>query len=397
MTKKILMTSLFIGLTLAGCTELESPAEEQDTTAPVTEAQESPTQTDTSMEEQTPEELFEQVQNNSPTQERIEALEDIAMYYYWYGGDLKVAEEEFFQGITLHGDYDVVEESFRQATTIDPLDVDLKKSLASAQVLQDDLPGALETLEEINHLEPDNFEALVLHSVYSKVLGEEATFEDGFERLREIDSEKAENYIELVDSVDQMKETELNTEVPDNLPTANHTFITLGYALSDEGEMEETLIERLNVTLEAAEAYPDSTLIVTGGVPKAGNTEAELMAEWLVEQGIDEERIIQEPLSTDTVENSLFAMDIVQNEDLEDVTLITSASHMRRALATFNEANQLLMELTGEDAERDFTNLVYLDYDSPEEAMEMTSEEEMTIYRDLLRTSGIWQFPGIQR
>src|SRR5699024_2913295 len=110
------------------------------------------------------------------------------------------------------------------------------------------------------------------------------------------------------------------------------------------------------------EAYPDSTLIVTGGVPKAGNTEAELMAEWLVEQGIDEERIIQEPLSTDTVENSLFAMDIVQNEDLEDVTLITSASHMRRALATFNEANQLLMELAGEDAERDFTNLVYLDY-----------------------------------
>ena len=394
LTKKFLMTSLTISLALAGCANVESPPEDPETETPITEPQED---TNTTMEEQTPEELFEQVQNNSPTQERLDALEDIAMYYYWYGGDLKVAEEEFFQGITLHGDYDVVEESFKQATIIDPLDTDLKRSLASAQILQDDLPAALNTLEEINHIEPDNFDALVLHSVYSKVSGDEETFESNFERLRDIDEEKAEGYMEMVDSVEQLKGAELNVEVPENLPDDNHTFITLGYALSDEGEMEETLIERLNVTLEAAEAYPNSQLIVTGGVPKSGNTEAELMSEWLVEKGIDEERIHQEPLSTDTVENSLFAMEIVQEEDLEDVTLITSASHMRRALATFNEANNLLLELAGEDTEREFTNLVYMDFESEEEAMDIPTAEEMTIYRDLLRTSGIWQFPGIQR
>ena len=291
----------------------------------------------------------------------------------------------------------MVEESFKQATIIDPLDIDLKRSLASAQVLQNDLPEALNTLEEISNIEPDNFEAIVLHAVYSRVSGDEAAYEDGLDRLAEIDEERADHYIELVDSVDQIKETELNEEVPGNLPEENHTFITLGYALSEEGEMEETLIERLNVTLEAAEAYPNSKLIVTGGVPKAGNTEAELMAEWLIDKGIEEDRIIQEPLSTDTVENSLFAMDIVQNEELEDITLITSASHMRRALTTFNEANNLLLELAGENTEREFTNLVYMDFESEDEAMDIPTEEEMTIYRDLLRTSGIWQFPGKQR
>lgn len=390
--KKILLMSLFVSMGIAGCTEIDTPTEEQGAEAPATEINDN-----TAVEEQTPEELFEQVQNNSPTQDRLDALVDIAMYYYWYGGDLKVAEEEFFQGITLHGDYDVVEESFKQATIIDPLDIDLKRSLASAQVLQNDLPEALNTLEEISNIEPDNFEAIVLHAVYSRVSGDEAAYEDGLDRLAEIDEERADHYIELVDSVDQIKETELNEEVPGNLPEENHTFITLGYALSEEGEMEETLIERLNVTLEAAEAYPNSKLIVTGGVPKAGNTEAELMAEWLIDKGIEEDRIIQEPLSTDTVENSLFAMDIVQNEELEDITLITSASHMRRALTTFNEANNLLLELAGENTEREFTNLVYMDFESEDEAMDIPTEEEMTIYRDLLRTSGIWQFPGKQR
>src|SRR5699024_11767137 len=84
--------------------------------------------------EESIEDLFKKVKNNSPTSERIEALEDIAMHYYWYGGDLKVAEEEIFKGITLHGDYDVVEEGFQQAAHLDPYDQKLKYTLASGQM-----------------------------------------------------------------------------------------------------------------------------------------------------------------------------------------------------------------------------------------------------------------------
>ncbi|MFL2140873.1 ElyC/SanA/YdcF family protein [Ruoffia sp. FAM 26254] len=392
MIKKYLLLFSTVSMGLAGCAQVENAPAEEAVEAPPMEQMDENT-----VEEETPEELFEQVQNNAPTQERLDALVDIAMHYYWYGGDLNVAEEEFFQGITLHGDYDVVEESFRQATIIDPLDTDLRRSLAAAQVLQNDLPEALNTLEEIQNTDEENFEATLLHAVYSKVSGDDETFDEGFDRLAEIDEERAEDYQALIGSIEEIKDTDFNTEAPETLPEENHTFITLGYALSDEGEMEETLIERLNVTLEAAEAYPNSHLIVTGGVPKAGNTEAELMADWLVENGIDEERISQDPLATDTVENALFSMDIVQNEGFEDITLITSASHMRRALVTFNEANRLLLEMADEETEREFTNIVYMDYDSEEEAYDITTEEDMSTHRDALRTSGIWQFPGRQR
>ncbi len=392
MIKKYLLLFSTVSIGLAGCAQVENaPAEEAVETPPMEETGEN------AVEEETPEELFEQVQNNAPTQERLDALVDIAMHYYWHGGDLNVAEEEFFQGITLHGDYDVVEESFRQTTIIDPLDTDLKRSLAAAQILQNDLPEALNTLEEIQNIDEENFEATLLHAVYSRVSGDDEAFEEGFNRLAEMDEERADDYQALMNSIEEIKDTAFNTEAPDTLPEENHTFITLGYALSDEGEMEETLIERLNVTLEAAEAYPNSHLIVTGGVPKAGNTEAELMAEWLIDNGIDEERISQDPLATDTVENALFSMDIVQNEGFEDITLITSASHMRRALVTFNEANRLMLEMADEATQREFTNIVYMDYDSEEEAYEITTEEDMSTHRDALRTSGIWQFPGRQR
>lgn len=76
------------------------------------------------------------LKNDEPTSKRINQLEEIAMYYYWHGGDVKKAEEEIFQGITLKGKYDVVENAFLQATLIDPHSLDLKFSLASTQIIQ---------------------------------------------------------------------------------------------------------------------------------------------------------------------------------------------------------------------------------------------------------------------
>lgn len=343
------------------------------------------------------EELFQRVRNNEPTSERISALEEIAMHYYWYGGDMKQAEKELFQGITLHGDYDVVEQSFARAAVIDPYDTDLKRSLASAQILQKKIPDALKTYEEIIELDPDNFEAYVLHAAYSKATGDTTAFEQDIKKLFEVDKDRGQEYQEKFNTVQEIEKTTLHTEVPENVSTDKHVIITLGYALSDEGEMQDILLERLKVTLKAAEKYPDSKIIVTGGVPKKGHTEAELMYDWLVKEGIDKERIFKEVLATDTVENALFSMDIVREEELQDVTLITSASHMRRALATFNEASQLMDIIMDKESNRKFTNVVYMDYDNQDQAQKVTEEEEMVIYRDFLRTSGIWQFPSLQR
>ncbi|WP_026580800.1 YdcF family protein [Bacillus sp. J33] len=337
------------------------------------------------------------IRNDESTSDRIEKYKEMAMYYYWHGGDIKQAEEEIFKGITLKGKYDVVENAFKAASSLDPYDLDLKFSLASTQIIQKKTAEALETYNQILNLDPNHFNANLLYGVYSKVNGDHASYKKAISKLKQIDAKKANEYLQKLETTESIIKEKLNTSAPSNLPQKDHAIVILGYALADDGSMREPLIERLKAGLAIAKQYPNSKIIVTGGVPKKGITEADAMSSWLISQGIEKDRIILENKSTDTVENALFTTEKLVKDGIRDVTLVTSASHMRRALTVFKEASDFYDKMTGESSERNFTNVVYLDYPSIEEAHEVSKDEIFVICRDLFRTSGIWQYPDLQR
>lgn len=337
------------------------------------------------------------IRNDEPTSDRIEHYKEMAMYYYWHGGDIKQAEKEIFKGITLKGKYDVVENAFKEAVLLDPYSLDLKFSLASTQIIQKKTSEALETYEQILNLDPENFNANLLQGLYSKVIGDNSSYKNSISKLKQIDSRKANEYLQKLETTDSVIDEKLNTAPPANLPQKDHAIVILGYALAEDGSMREPLIERLKAGIAIAKQYPNSKIIVSGGVPKQGITEADAMSNWLQTQGIEKDRIILENKSTDTVENALFSTEKLEKEGIKDVTLVTSASHMRRALTVFNEASDFYAELNGKNSDRNFTNVVFLDYPSIEEAQKVSKDEVLVIYRDLLRTSGIWQYPGLQR
>lgn len=373
-----------LGLILAICT-----------TITVSSAFAAPEQKTAEETDQSP--IIAPVKTDEPTSYRIKQLEEIAMYYYWHGGDLKKAEEEIFKGITLKGKYDVVEAAYNEATILDPLSLDLKFSLASTQIIQKKIPEALDTYRQILNLDPLNYNANLLYGVYSKIIGDEKAYKKSISTLKQIDAQKTNEYLKKFETAETIIKEKLNTSVPDQLPHENHAIVILGYALADDGSMREPLIERLKVGLAVANKYPNSKIIVTGGVPKQGITESKAMKEWLISNGIAEERILTENKSTDTVENALFTTAIFEKEGLKDVTLVTSASHMRRALTIFKEASSFYDKMNANNSKRAFTNVVYLDYSTLEEAHNVTNDEILVIYRDLLRASGIWQYPGTQR
>ncbi len=323
-------------------------------------------------------------------QKKIDELTQTGIYYYWHGGDLKKVEEEFFKGITLKGKYDVVENSFREASDLDPGRLDLRFSVASTQIIQKKVEEALGTYDEILKLYPGSFEANILSAVYSNILGDGETYTEKMELLGKTYPELTKEYIEKFNRTEEYLKTPLNTEAQ-KIESENHAIVILGYALSDEGEMKAPLIGRLEQGLAAARLNPESEIIVSGGVPKAGVTEAYLMKKWLVEKGIFPEKIHMDDQAKDTVGNAIYSSMILKEIGAEDVTLITSASHIRRGLSVFKEAT------LNEGMDVEFTNLVYLDYDSIEEAQEVSQSEHLVVYRDLMRTSGIWAYPGIQR
>ncbi|MED4909376.1 ElyC/SanA/YdcF family protein [Brevibacillus centrosporus] len=337
------------------------------------------------------------VRNDEATSYRLNQLKEIAMYYYWHGGDLQKAEKEIFKGVTLKGKYDVVENAFKEATLIDPYDINLKFSLASAQLVQKKYADALATYKQILNLDPDNFQANLLFGLYSKLNGDEASYQASLAKMKSIDPKMAQEFLDKYNTTDDYIKVKFNTEVPANIPVKGHAIVILGYALADDGTMREPMIERLKVGLAIAQKYPGSKIVVTGGVPKQGITESDAMTDWLVKQGIDQNRIIPENKSTDTVENALFTTAILEKENITDVTIVSSASHMRRALSVFQEATNFYSKMNNANAIKNFSNAVYLDYPTLEEAQKVTKDETFVIYRDLFRVSGIWQFPGIQR
>ena len=178
--------------------------------------------------------------------------------------------------------------------------------------------------------------------------GEEART-DVARTLDLMDEEFPEDYtiwnavIDQWDWIENEMEENLNV-APDGLPEDDtHVFVVLGFALDSNGEMEDELIGRLEVALNSAEKYPNSYVLVTGGVEKNGWTEGDRMHDWLVDHGLSEDRIIVENESSNTVENASNSFEILYNnyDDIDSFSMITSQYHLKRSSIFYYTMSQL--------------------------------------------------------
>lgn len=87
--------------------------------------------------------------------------------------------------------------------------------------------------------------------------------------------------------------------------------------------------------LKIAEAYlkenPETLVIVSGGQgPGEDMSEASAMKEFLIKNGIDEDRIILEDRSTNTMENILYSKKLIESDDAR-VAVVTNGFHIFRS------------------------------------------------------------------
>lgn len=96
--------------------------------------------------------------------------------------------------------------------------------------------------------------------------------------------------------------------------------------------------ERLSETASLAHRYPNARVVFSGGtlgnVPETA-TEAFIARRFLVDLGVDESRITLEPRSLSTAENAAFTRELLMPQPDQSWVLVTSASHMPRAVGTF--------------------------------------------------------------
>lgn len=130
--------------------------------------------------------------------------------------------------------------------------------------------------------------------------------------------------------------------LPDGLPEDDSMcIVVLGYRLEDDGSMSEELVERLKVGLASAEKYPNAIVAVTGGGTSRGSnaTEADSMAHWLTEHGVDPARIIIENKALTTGDNAVLTLEILRNAfpQVNSVAVVSSSYHIPEGCMVFRE------------------------------------------------------------
>ena len=115
-------------------------------------------------------------------------------------------------------------------------------------------------------------------------------------------------------------------------PVENATAVVLGCRVYGE-RASLSLVERLEAAQKYLEENPGAVCVVSGGQGPGENiTEAECMYRWLVEKGIDANRIYKEERSTSTDENIAFSKDVIKENGLNDkIAIVTSEYHSYRA------------------------------------------------------------------
>ena len=117
-----------------------------------------------------------------------------------------------------------------------------------------------------------------------------------------------------------------------NTPPENATVIVLGCKVYGS-QPSPMLQRRLNTALKYLEANPESVVVCSGG-QSAGDpySEAKVMAQYLYDHKISQERIFLEEKSTSTAENLTFSAQIIRDNGLPtEIALATDGFHQLRS------------------------------------------------------------------
>lgn len=127
----------------------------------------------------------------------------------------------------------------------------------------------------------------------------------------------------------------------------NIIVVVLGNRLNDDGSITEIQKERLELALELEKEYKPNYFILSGGLanPIPGITEAKAMAKYLINKGIEKERLVLEENSLSTVENAKYSVSIIKELEADLVIVCTSLYHLKNPI--YKAVESFLTELEG--------------------------------------------------
>ncbi|WP_278264453.1 YdcF family protein [Nocardia sp. AG03] len=196
----------------------------------------------------------------------------------------------------------------------------------------DDAAGRAD-LRALIAADPHDAEALALQAIWSHYAGDPAAVGEALGRLGAVDAAMAAGTDRVLRAV-----TAAVSTLPNPLPALvgpQTGIVVLGYGLLPDGALRPELENRLTAAWIQAIAAPFSPVVVTGGNPQNGISEAEAMRRWLIGRGLPADRIHVEDRAGSTVQNALFSTRLLRDLGATSAVVVTSPNHIRRAVADF--------------------------------------------------------------
>ncbi len=117
-----------------------------------------------------------------------------------------------------------------------------------------------------------------------------------------------------------------------DMPKEEVSYVIVLGARIDGTRVTKSLAKRLDAAYEYGKDHKNTKFIVSGGKGTGEDvTEAQAMEEYLINKGIEKERIIKEEASINTDQNIQFSREIIK-DDSASVAIVTNSFHLYRAM-----------------------------------------------------------------
>lgn len=117
--------------------------------------------------------------------------------------------------------------------------------------------------------------------------------------------------------------------------------VVLGNRINDDGSLTKRMVQRLELALSLDKEMDIEYFVVSGGVanPKVDFSEAYAMKKYLVEKGMNIDKIIVEDKSLSTSQNAIYTYKILENYEFNKIVVVSSYEHFRdwNGLGFFND------------------------------------------------------------
>ena len=107
-------------------------------------------------------------------------------------------------------------------------------------------------------------------------------------------------------------------------------IVIFGAAVLADGRPSPSLLRRIGYGLKAAGDFPDAPILCSGGVGRAGPSEASIMAQVLHGQGVAPGRLALDEISLDTLQSVIATARLVRLHGLDGALVCSDRYHLPR-------------------------------------------------------------------